>query len=377
MPTAPTQTANTMFDLPSDAQLLWVEGVGFYAVFDVGGASVAYTLPIMGQGGPNIDPSKIQHVSSDQFNSLNVVQAGDAEELRGYTTQFGTYKQFFDQIIDSVMPASNGARTDAGVLRVLAEFAGRPDMSMAELQNKLQSTEWFQARTQTELEWNNLATAEQQKRRESVAAQMQQAWFQFGGVNIDPSDPRVANYLEQVASGKMGFGAWTEQVVKVQALQDANSPWSRTVADEEKAQKQSGIDVENTAARVRDLARRWGVQWSQGTYQDWASRIVSNDASEADVLQALKDQAQVLYAWKSPDIETMSAASPWIETYNRVMEKQADLFDPKVQQALTAGTPVWEFEQSLKKSGDWLNTKNAREEMTSVMSEAGRRMGFA
>lgn len=367
---------NVPFDLPSDTKLYWVEGVGFYAVFDVGGAMVAYTMPIMAQGGPNIDPSKIQHVSSAQFNSLNVVQAGDAEELRGYTSQFSTYKQFFDQIIDSVMPSNNAARNDAGVLRVLAEYAGRPDMSMAELQNKLQSTEWYQAHTQTELEWNSLPAAEQQKRRDSVAAQMVQAWFQFGGVNIDASDPRVANYLDDVASGKMGFGSWTETVVKAQSVQDPNSPWSRTITEEQKAQKQSGIDVENTAARVRDLARRWGVQWSQGTYQDWATKITNNDASEADVLDALKQQAQVLYAWKPPDVETMSAASPWIETYNRVMEKQGDLFDPKIQQALTAGTPVWEFEQSLKKSSDWLTTKNAKSELTSAMSEAGRRMGF-
>lgn len=372
-----TQTTTGPFDLPSDTQLYWVEGVGFFAVYDIGGAYVSYNMPIMGQGGPNIDPSKIQHISGDQWRTMNAVNGGEAEELRGYTSQFGTYKQFVDQILDSVMPASNPARQQADVLRVLAEYAGRPNMSMAELQNKLQSTQWYQDHATSELEWNGLADAEKAKRRDSVASQMVQAWFQFGGVNIDASDPRVANYLEDVASGKMGFGHWTETVVKAQSVQDPNSPWSRTITEEKKAQKQSGIDIENTAARVRDLARRWGVQWSQGTYQDWATKINSNDASEADVLQALKDQAQVLYAWKPPDVETMSAASPWIETYNRVMEKQADLFDPKIQQALTAGTPVWEFEQGLKKSSDWLTTKNAKSELTSVMSEAGRRMGFA
>jgi hypothetical protein len=58
------------------------------------------------------------------------------------------------------------------------------------------------------------------------------------------------------------------------------------------------------------------------------------------------------------------------------MEREADLFNPKIQSALSAGQPIWEFEQSLKKSSEWLGTKNAREELVSTVAEAGRRMGF-
>lgn len=362
------------FQLPPDA-VLYNNGRGIFAVFNVGGVNISYAVEFM-SGLQQFDHSKVQNVSQAQFSALGAVDGGDAEELRAVTSQWGTFGAFFTHIIDSVMPTTNPARQNPDVMRVIAELAGRPDMTPAELQNKLQATSWFQQHTQAQLEWNDLSDAEKLRRTEAVRAQMTQTVWQYAGVQVSPDDPRIANWVDRIASGEKGIGAWTEEVVKTQAATDAGSPWARQVADESKARLQPGVDIENTAARIRDLAARWGVQWSDSTYQDWGRRVTSNDASEADVLQALKDQAQVLYPWKHPDIETQTAASPWVETFKRVMEKDVNMFDPKVQQALSAGTPVWDFEQSLKKSSDWLQTKNAKEELTSVMAEAGRRMGF-
>ena len=361
--------------LPPDA-VLYNNGTGIFAVFDVGGVKISYAVDFMG-GTVTLDSSKINVVTGEQWTALQTVDGGDAEELRGMGTSWQSYKDFFMRIVDEVFGSNNPARSDTEVLRVLAEYAGRPDMSTAELTNKLQSTQWYQTRTSNELAWNSMSEAERQKRTDDTAAQLAQTWFQFTGEAITADDPRISNYLEEISSGKRTIGSWTEQIVKPQALTVDNSPWARTINDEKKAQLQPGIDVENTAQRVGDLARRWGIRWSDGTYQDWARKITGNQASEADVLEALKAQAEVLYPWKNRDTETMSAATPWIETYSRVMEKQADLFDPKVQAALTAGQPVWDFEQTLKKSTDWLGTRNAREDLVGVISETGRRMGFS
>lgn len=367
-------TAGGPFSLPPDAKLV-NNGYGIFAVFDVGGVNIFYSVDWW-SGSVQIDQSKVEHVTADWWSSQNFVDGGNAEELRDMGTTFGTFKEFFDSIVGQVMGYTNPAKDDPDVLRVLAEFASRPDMTAAELQNKLQATTWFQQHTQDELAWNSLGDAERQKRRDEMAAKMAQTWYQFTGESVAPDDPRILNYLEDVSSGKMGIGNWTETIVKPAATDIAESPWSRQLVDEQKAQKQTGIDVENTAQRVLDLSRRWGLQWSPAQAQDWARRIVNNDASEADVLQTMKDQAAVLYPWKQPDQETGTAAQPWIDTYNRVMEQTTDLFNPKVQAALSAGQPVWEFEKSLKKTSSWLNTKNAREEMVSTVAEAGRRLGF-
>lgn len=360
--------------LPPDAKL-YNNGFGVFAVFDIGGVNISYAVQWWNNS-VTIDQSKVQNISAEQWQALGAVNGGDAEELRDLGQAFGTYKEFFDSILGQVLGYTNPAKDDPDVLKVIAEFASRPDMTSAELTNKLQATTWYQQHTQGELEWNSLGEAEKQKRRDAVAAQMSQQWFSFTGEAVLSDDPRLANYLEDVASGKMGLGAWTENVVKAAALDNPTSPWARQITDEQKAQLQPGIDMENTVQRIKDLARRWGVQWSEGAYQDWARQITSNGKSDADVLQALQAQSQVLYAWKDPTMETSTAAAPWVETYKRVMEREADLFNPKVQSALSAGQPIWEFEQTLKKSQEWLNTKNAREELTSTVAEAGRRMGF-
>jgi hypothetical protein len=88
------------------------------------------------------------------------------------------------------------------------------------------------------------------------------------------------------------------------------------------------------------------------------------------------DQAQMLYAWKPREMETVTAAQPWLSTFERTMERNADLFDPRVQEALTSGRRVWEFEQDLRRTDEWLGTKNGQGTMTETIAEVGRRMGF-
>jgi hypothetical protein len=315
-------------------------------------------------------------MSGQDYANMGVVSAGNAEELRGFSTQWGNFNDFWQSTLDTVVGKTNPARNDPEVLRVIAEFAGRPDMSPQELNNKLQATQWYRSRTTGQLEWNGLADGEKQKRRDDAASRMVQTWFQFTGEALAPDDPRVQNYLEDIASGKMGYGKFTEDIVKRAATSNPESPWSRQTRAEGEDQRQRGVDVENTATRVKDLARKWGLNYSAGQFQDWAQQIVEKRMSEADVLEMFKDQSVVLYPWKDREMETSTAAMPWMQTYERVMEKPADLFEPQVQSALGSGTAVWDFEQQLKKSTGWLDTKNARDEMFSLVSEAGRRLGF-
>lgn len=361
--------ATTPFTLPSDA-VLYNNGLAVFAVFDVGGVKVAYVINWW-DGSVTFDQSRVQTVSADTFAAIAAIDAGNAEELRGMTAQYPTYRQFFDAILAQVPDLGQEARNDPGVRAVLATFAGRPDMTMAELSNLLHQTEWYQSRTAGQLEWDSLSEEERRKRSDGMASQMQDAWFQYAGEAVDVTDPRIANYLEDLASGKNSLASWVQSVVKSAATGNPQSPWSQQVAD---TQLGPGISIENTAQRLRDLAKRWGLDWSMGTIQDWANQIFAKQASEADVLQTMKDQAAILYPWKPPEMETGTAAQPWVDIYSRLMETSADLFTPKVKQAL--GTQTWQFEQELKKSPDWLKTKNARSEMTGVIAEAGRRLGF-
>lgn len=375
---AVSSSTDSAFQLPTDLQVYSVPDSGaVWAVYEgPGGVKIAFDVH---GTQAQYDQAKAKSISSADFNALGTVNGGSATELVTTSKNFGTFGAQWNATIDQVMGKYNPARNDPGVNGVIAEFAARPNMTPAELQNKLQATDWYRAHTQGELEWNSLAPAEQQKRKDEVASQIVDAWWQFGGQRIDTNDSRVANYVDQIASGKMGIGAFTETVVKASAKLDPTSPYSRQTNDENKAKLQPGVDIENTAQRVKDLSARWGLKWDEKTYQDWGRKITTNEASEADVLDALKQQAAVIYPWKAKDMETMTAAQPWIDTYSRVMEKPGELTNPTIQAALQTkdGTPPWQFEQQLKQSADWLTTKNARSDMFGAAAELGRRMGFS
>lgn len=365
-------TAGGKFDLPSDAKIYKV-GTKLYAVFQYNGVTISYGV---NPNQVNYNPNLVTTVSSTTWRQLKPVDAGNVEELRDMKVSWGTFGKFWNSVLDTVLGTKNPARQDAGVMGVIAQFAGRPDMSPQELNNLLQATTWYQSHTEDQMAWNSLGDAERTKRTDEMAARMVDTWFQFTGQSVDISDPRIQNYLEKVASGKMGFGAWTQTVVKAAALDIDNSPWNRTLSDEKKNELQPGVDVENSAQRVKELARRWGIQWSEETYQDWGRRLQSAEASDADVIGALQSQAKVLFPWLPDGVDVQTASAPWVNTYQRVMETSGDHMDPKVQQAMSSGTSIWDFEKMLKKSSDWLNTKNAEQDMTSAVAEAGRRMGF-
>jgi hypothetical protein len=368
---APTQTVQ----LPSDAKIYVIDGtMDVYAVFDMGAVKIAYKVDT-GQGAVDWINKPRTVVSQANWDTLGVVNAGSTGELGTVSQTFGSFSAFWDSILGQVMGYNNPARHDPEVLKIIAEFAARPDMSSQELQNKLQATQWFQNRTQSELEWNSVSDAERNKRREETAAKMIATWQQFGGIQMDMSHPWIQNYLEQVASGRLGFGAWTE-LVKKAAADMPESPYARDLREEEEAQRQRPIDIENTKLRIRQTLQRWGIEWTETEIQRWGTEIMEKRSSDDDLMGVIKQQAAVLYPWKDPELETLQAAQPWLSTYERVMESTGSLTEPQIQAALTAGAPAWEFEQQLKLSPKWLETRNAQEAMFTGAANIGRRLGF-
>ena len=360
-----------LITLPPDARVVSVDG-NLKALFTVSGISIAYDIAY---------PARYANLTAgtpmgaQAFSELDVVDSGDATELAEISTSWNSFSEMFERTILTVMGQNNPARNDAGVLRVVAMFAGRPDMSEAELQGLLNATEWFQSRTASELEWNSVSEAEREQLLGETSVAMVATVFEFTGLQFDGNSPIIKNYVTDVASGKLGYGAFTD-IVKGYADDDPESPWSQTIRTAEEDRLQRPVDIENTTQRVRELTETWGLQWSSSTMQKWAKEIVENVKSDEDLIQTMRDQAQVIYPWKDRETETATAASPWLETYRRTMEQGGSLTTPDVQRSLTNGQTPWEFEQDLKKSDKWLTTKNGQESMHGTISELGRRMGF-
>ncbi len=363
--------------LPSDAQIVKNEaGTAAYALFHLNGVTMRFTIP-MDQFAALSKGKTVTTVSSHGFWYWNqhAVDGGNAAELSDVGSTYGSFGSFFNTVLDQVFSQSNPARNDPAVLRVIAEFAGRPDMSEAELQNKLKSTPYWQSHTQASLEWNDLSAAEKNSRMASTKAQMAQTWFQFTGAQQQNFS---TDEVTKLASGEMTLTQWTEQFVKPAAAKNGESPWSRQVRTEKETQAQRGIDIENTRASVRQQLAKWGLQWSDKKLADTARDLVEKKMSDDDLLETIKNQANQQYgAWKKDkELDTETAASPWIQTYNRVMEKEGTLFTSEVQAALNGGQDAWSFEQSLKKSAAWRETRNGREDMYNVVGQVGQLMGY-
>jgi len=374
-PSGPGQGVGPV-ELPRDAQLVRTEK-GLFAVFNLGhGTFIWYTIP--NDGSVEFDHSDVVKMSNAKFREKypRGIDGGSALELGPITDEWGTYRSYWENVLIEVIGLRNPARDDPGVRRVLAMYAGRPDMSEAELRNRLEATRWWNQRTEQELAWNDLSAAERNKRMNDTAVQMAQVWFQLTGQQAELSQFRSGQYLEKIASGRMSIDMWAETIVKDRAENMPNSPWSRTLRDEREAKRQRGVDIENTQNQIRDTLNTWGLRWNDKTIEDWARKIMSKKASDDDLLQTVQDQAVVLYPWKDREIDTRTASQPWVQAYSTLMEKEGTLFTPQIQKALQQGQSAWDFEQELKRSEEWASTQNGQRSIDETISEVGSMFGY-
>lgn len=376
--------------LPKDTRLIRVDGGRIAAIYKISpGVSIHYFL----NGSFSTAGFPIQNMTRAQFEKTygRSVDGGDAAELAEIPTAFGTYAGYTNAILDQIFPKGDPRRNDPEIMLILAQRAGRPDMTEAEFENLLKGTKYYQSRTEGQLRWNDISEAERNTQRRDMEARMMQTVLSMVGMQASREggtsggfifNNTIKAYIEKLASGAMGFGEWTETVLKPFAQRMPESPWSRQLRDEQENQRQRPIDIENTALRIRDTLAQWGLNWSEKSIQAWARSLTENRQSDDDLLEKIKDQAQVLYSWKDREMETMVAAAPWIETYNRVLERQGTLRTPEIARVLAAygrdpdNNDVWSFEQKLKMTDDYDQTRGGEDEAWSQVGELAGALGF-
>ncbi|MEM9605895.1 MAG: hypothetical protein AAGA99_00645 [Actinomycetota bacterium] len=357
-------------ELPPDAQVYTVDGTQ-YATFRFRGQVIAWEIDGPVAGNPEGAP-----MSPEEFAALGAVEAGSISELGTVDLRSGeTFEAYLGRTLDLIFPDPD-AWSDPSVVRAGLEFVARPDMGEAELQRMIENTAWYQSRTDRQRQWDDLAPAEQQQQVDSSRLSVVDTWFRETGQAISQNDPRVQEWATQIASGRLTLGQLTLQARR-EAESNPESPWSRRLREEAEQSRQRGIDIEDQQGFVRRLSQQWGVQLSDESISGWASGMVENRQSEDDLLEYLKGQAEILYPWKDRELATMDAAEPWLQTYRRVMEGEADIYNGHVQRALQSGTPVFDFERELKATDDWMVTKNAQDEVSTMLGQASQIMGFS
>jgi hypothetical protein len=374
---ATSATSGGPTSLPRDTKLVQTAG-GISAMYQFSpGVWIKYVVP---RDGTVVISGPIERMTAQQLNARykGWVDGGSAAELEDIPTVFGTYRAYADNILNQVFVKGDPRRNDAEIIRVLAQKAGRPDMSTAEFENLLKTTKWYQTRTQAQIQWNDVSEAERQSQRQDTAARMAQAWLAMTGSTISTGAKEIQQHLEAVASGKMGFGQWTETFLKPRAKAIPESPWNRQLREEKEAQRQRPIDVENTVNTLRQTLTRWGLTWDETKLHKYATGLRENTFSDDDVNQLIQNEAAVKYPWKKDKtMETIVAAAPWIDTYNTTMERQGSLQTAEIRQALATSEEPWAFEQRLKQSTAWSTTKNGEDAIKQGVARIGSLTGMA
>lgn len=360
--------------VPGGGQFYVVNGV-YVVVYDVGnGLKVYYDYSAPGSA-QQFAVGNAQQISSADFYALpGLIHGGMVQELASIKDP--SFQAWFDK---TLTVATGGASwmTDPEMRKIYANWIVNPEISQEEIQAQIRATSYWQNHTDAQRQYQNASPADQAKMDAQAAADLVTQYFNVVGQQISITDPQLQQWAHAIASGTQSEGYIIESYLKPIALQNPQSPWSRTIQNEEEAQRQRGVDVGNKTADVQDLFRRWGVALSQAGAQDLANKLVTKQMSDADVLNQVKTQANVLYPWKPPDVDTETAAGPWLQTYARVLEQPVpELSNDQVQRALTSGMPVYQFEQQLRSTPQWLQTKNASETLSSVASEIGKRLGY-
>jgi hypothetical protein len=197
------------------------------------------------------------------------------------------------------------------------------------------------------------------------------------GVSLDPQQ------LEQYAE-RFIFEGWGTTAARGMLME---SELSKLINE--------SPDLKGAAGNLQDTlfsyAKANGLSYSNDFYASNARNIARGVTTENDVLDQMRRDAASNWPTYSEQIRAGANArdlmSAYISTYARTMEldpNSIELNDPVLRAALTnpdgkggfAQVGLWDFEQSLRKSDKWKNTKQAQDEMSGVGVGILRRMGF-
>jgi len=307
----------------------------------------------------------------DYSTDPNVVKNGNIAVLTAAQNEHGSMGAFWNNALKIM--ANPDARNDAEIQKIIVTRLSR-DMSDTEFRALLHDTKFYQSRTETQRQWNDMGEADQSNAIENAKSKLRESYLETYG-NY-PDDNAIGQWATDVASGNIGYGAVVD-AMRRQAAGDPESPWSRTLRGEGENRRLRGQQITDITGTLRDTAERWGVRLTDGSLKEWSESIVTNNKSKVDFDELMKDQSMALYPNKPRELATVDYAQSWMSTYSRLLEKSdGTVFNPTIQSALQRGVNLADFETELRKKPEWMETKNASDQLTSSAARLGQQMGF-
>jgi hypothetical protein len=241
---------------------------------------------------------------------------------------------------------------------------------------ELRSTKWFQqrsetARQMTALQQSDPATYKQ--RLDALTANVTRQAAGMGVVLDDAGLQSITNHFlmygyneAQIASALSGYVKYRGDSLTGQAgqLEDQFRQFAYA----------NGVRVDDT----------WVLKAAQNVVAGKAAPDAYMDEIRGWAVSAFPTLAEQLKA----GMTVAEVASPYRQSMAALLETppdKIDVFDPSIRKALTgvdqagqpAVTPLWKFEQEVRKDPRWMKTNNARESLVSSTRQILNDFGFA
>ena len=140
-------------------------------------------------------------------------------------------------------------------------------------------------------------------------------------------------------------------------------------------------DVEE---KLRSTATRNGLSFNDSWFQGAVKAVQSGLTTYEDYDRDIREQAATYWTGYADRImsgqDMMDLASGYMRVLADTMERDyasISLLDPDIKKALMGDTPMglWDFESMLRQKPEWMNTKQARDEVTTKSFSVLERMG--
>lgn len=266
-----------------------------------------------------------------------------------------------------------------------------PERFIAELRN----TNWFKKSSESQRKFLVLRTADPAQYVSQIKQVMASLADQYGEAtgqvpNFGP--PKIVNGKLKGGSGWLYQAAITSlslgyNEAQMRDLLFKSVDWTKKIATDSLGGTTSGL-----LQSMRQQASALGVKPTDSWYGDQIGKIsLGNDTAEG-ALARLKNLSKQRYSAFADRIEAGESLDDISEGYKQSMAKvleisptQIDVFDPKVQNALTNRTQegadaplsINQFEDALRKDDRWQYTQNAKESLVGMGSNLLKSFGLS
>lgn len=249
----------------------------------------------------------------------------------------------------------------------LFQKAKKGKWSVTKWQGEFMKTNWYRSREASIRQWVDLTTRDPAEAEAKINERMADMGDQFTqlGLTID------AATLKSLATQSLQYSWSQNQTANVISAYVQYAPGG------------TGGTLAAMETAIKGMANDFGVTVTDGQMQDWLQKMVSKEYTEDNVRDFLTDAAKSKYAGLVPQLDAgrtvRDIAGQHIAEYSRLLEVDAgniSLDDPLMANALQGtvdpktGLPVprtvFQLQQDIKKDKRWLQTGNARNEMTDL-----------